>query len=133
MSLFGRAKGDLDARAAARDTETPPKRLAALARHDEVLVRRAVAANTSTPRTSLERLAQDPDPQVRVAVAENPAATPTVLRNVLKTPAGQGFAGVARRKALLAVLDHPNVTPELLRRLASDDDRLVARRAEART
>jgi hypothetical protein len=31
------------------------------------------------------------------------------------------------------VADHPNASPDLLRRLASDSDSLVARRAAART
>ncbi len=117
---------------AARSPGTPPRDLTALARHAEAVVRRAVGANAATPRTTLERLAKDADPQVRVAVATNPAASPAALRSVADTPAHHGFAGVARRKALLAVTDHPNVTPELLRRLAADDDRLVARRAGAR-
>lgn len=133
MSLFGRARGDLDALSAARSADTAAKRLAALARHDEAVVRRAVAANPATPVTTLERLAKDADPQVRVAVAGNAAAPATALRAVVSVPEGRGFAGVARRKALLAVVDHPNVTPELLRRLAADGDRLVSRRAAART
>jgi hypothetical protein len=132
VNVFGRARGDLGALSSARSADTAPKQLAALARHDEGVVRRAVAANPATPASTLERLAKDPDPQVRVAVAANAAASPVALRAVVAAPEGRGFAGVARRKALLAVLDHPNVTPELLRRLAADGDRLVSRRAASR-
>lgn len=117
----------------ARSSDTPPKELTALARHAEALVRRAVAGNPATPVSTLERLAKDTDPQVRVAVAGNPIASPAALRLVLAMPLERGFAGLARRKALLAILDHPNVTPELVRRLAADGDRLVAHRAEGRT
>ena len=117
----------------AKSAQTPPKDLSALARHAEPVVRRAVAGNAATPATTLERLAKDADPQVRVAVARNPAAPPAALRGVAAMPEVHGFAALARRKALLAVVAHPNVTPELLRRLADDADRLVARRAEART
>jgi hypothetical protein len=127
--LFGRARADFSARAAAKSRETPPKKLRALAAHAEAIVRRAVAANPAAPVQALERLARDPDPQARVAVAANPSASATALRRIVDAPAQGGFAGVARRKALLAVAGHPNVTPDLLRRLAADDDRLVARKA----
>lgn len=130
--IFGRAKDSFGSRSAAKSADTPPKELRALASHAEAIVRRAVAANAATPRDVLERLARDPDPQVLVAVAANPTANAAALGRVVAAPVTSGFAGVARRKALLAVADHPNVTPDLLRRLAADDDRLVARRAEAR-
>jgi hypothetical protein len=132
VRLFGRARSDLTARNAARSPDTAPKQLTALARHDEAIVRRAVAANPSTPATTLERLATDGDPQVRVAVAGNPASPPGALRALVRGEGSGGFAGVARRKALLAVAEHPNVTPELLRLLADDADALVARHAGAR-
>jgi hypothetical protein len=125
-------RGDLTARNAARSPDTSQRELAALARHADALVRRALAANAAAPRSVLDRLAKDADPQVRVAVAENPNAPATALRAVAAAPPVRGFARLARRKALLAVAAHPNATPEVLRRLATDGDRLVARRAEAR-
>jgi hypothetical protein len=127
-----RAKDEVAARAAAKAADTPRSELHALAAHDSVLVRRALAANPAAPPSALEHLARDHDPQVRVAVAENAATSANALRRVLSAPGGPGFAGVARRKALLAVCEHPNVTPEMLRRLANDADPLVARRAAAR-
>jgi hypothetical protein len=130
---FTGARSDVAARSAARSTDTAPNDLARLAKHAEAIVRRAVAANPSTPRPALERLAKDADPQVRVALAANPAASAQALRTLAGGAAAGGFDGVARRKALLAVLDHPNATPDLVRRLASDVDPLVARRAAART
>ena len=133
MSIFGRAKSDVAARAAARSADTPAGDLHRLASHEEALVRRALAANPNAPRSALERLAKDADPQVRVAVAENPAAPPAALRALVGAPVRGGFGRVARRKALLAVAGHPNATPELLRHLAADPDALVARRAGART
>jgi hypothetical protein len=131
VRLFGRARNDLTARNAARSPGTPPRELAALARHAEAIVRRAVAANPSTPPSTLERLANDADPQVRVGVAANPATSPAALRALVRADPSNGFAGVARRKALLAVAAHPNVTPELRRLLADDADALVARKARA--
>jgi hypothetical protein len=127
VRLFGRASETVRARSAATSAGTAPRELTALARHDEAIVRRAVAANPSTPASALERLARDPDPQVRVALAGNDAASPAALRALVRNDAGGGFAGVARRKTLLAVAKHPNVTPELLRLLAADADKLVAR------
>jgi hypothetical protein len=131
VRLFGRASETVRARSAAHDHATGPKELAALARHDEAIVRRAVAANPSTPPSTLERLARDDDPQVRVEVATNPATPPAALRALVRADSGGGFAGVARRKVLLAVATHPNVTPELRRLLANDADALVARKARA--
>jgi hypothetical protein len=131
--LFGRARADVVARAAARSAETPAAELTRLAKHTEAIVRRAVAANPAAPKSALERLAKDTDPQVRVALAANPATPAQALRTLAGTGSGGGFARVARRKALLLVADHPNASPDLLRRLASDEDVLVARRAAART
>ena len=128
-----RVREDFAARAAAKSADTSRTELNALATHRSALVRRALAANENAPRSALERLARDDDPQVRVAVAGNPSSTPAALRTVTRAPATGGFAGVARRKALLAIAAHPNVTPDLLRLLAEDEDRLVARRAAARS
>jgi hypothetical protein len=129
---LSRAKTEVAARAAAKSTDTPRSELHALASHESAVVRRALAANVAAPASALERLARDADPQVRVAVASNLSTSANALRTLLTAPAGPGFAGLARRKALLAVADHPNTTPELLRRLAGDSDPLVARRAAAR-
>jgi hypothetical protein len=121
-------------RAEARAADTPRSRLLALADHPEPVVRRALAANPAAPAAALERLARDPDDQVRVAVATNPAASATALGRLagFVPDSGSGFAGVARRKALLAVVAHPAVPADVLARLAADADPLVARRAGAR-
>lgn len=131
--LFGRARADVVARSAARSADTPATELNRLAKHAEAIVRRAVAANPAAPKSALERLAKDTDPQVRVALAANPATPAPALRTLCGGDSRGGFAEVARRKALLLVADHPNAPDDLLRRLASDNDSLVARRAAART
>jgi len=55
----------------ARKTNTPPRRLAELARHPDARIRAAVAENANTPLELLWLLAKDSEPEVKLKITEN--------------------------------------------------------------
>lgn len=113
MMAFGKA--------AARDPQTRPEKLARLARRGNPTIRRLVAQNPSTPITALSELSTDRDAAVVLAVAGN-RLSPTALLKELSRSSDSGV-----REAIAANPATPaSVLAEFVKaRLASDQEKLA--------
>lgn len=80
-------KTNRDARVrVARNPNTPPETLAALARDTSTTVRAAVAGNPRTPAEILAELAGDADPAVRWLAGGHPSTPPRALAALARDP-----------------------------------------------
>ena len=103
----------------AYDKKMSSKRLAFLAKSDNVRIRAGVAANENTSPEVLLALAKDKNSTVRLGVLGNPKAPPEVL-----TAAATSEDEYERMK----VAENPNTPPEVLRNLANPKESYRIRR-----
>jgi hypothetical protein len=123
--------------ALARRADTRPEVLYFLARDESSAVRNALAANKATPAQADQLLADDPDEEVRRALARKiaavapglgPAETDRARALAFDTLKQLARDQAARVREMLAeeLKAEPSVAPEIIQRLASDEEISVA-------
>jgi hypothetical protein len=103
----------------AKHPSTPPSTLRKLfesSSDDDWLMQVAMATNPNTPLKILNKLALSDDVDVKTGLLENPSITSQILTKLYTSP----NYGLYSSSVQMHIVKHPNASPELLIKLASE-------------